>query len=107
MTPRTRQKLPPLWWWHPEWVEIFSEVVICTMFVCVCFKGSPLCLTKMSVFTEDPQSREFPLHHYSGLGTQTVPPTSKWYHVVFTLPRNDLLSCLYWGGIGLNENKLK
>ena len=41
----------------------------------VCFKGrlgtgacpgSPLCLTNVSVFTEDPQSCEFPLHHYSG-----------------------------------------
>ena len=47
----------------------------------VCFKGgmgtgacsgSPLCLTNVSVFAEDPQSREFPLHHYSGLGPQTI-----------------------------------
>ena len=46
----------------------------------VCFKGgmgtracpsSPLCLMNMSVFAEDPQSREFTLHHYSGLGTRT------------------------------------
>ena len=33
--------------------------------------GSPLCLMNVSVFAEDPQSREFPLHHYSGLGTGT------------------------------------
>ena len=47
----------------------------------VCFKvgmgtgacpGYPLCLMNVSVFTEDPKSREFPLHHYSGLGTRTV-----------------------------------
>ena len=37
--------------------------------------GSPLCLTNVSVFAEDPQSREFPLHHYSGLGIRTVQNT--------------------------------
>ena len=46
----------------------------------VCFKGgmgtgacpgTTLCLTNVSVFAEDPQSHEFPLHHYSGLGTRT------------------------------------
>ena len=30
--------------------------------------GFPFCLTNVSIFAEDPQSCEFPLHHYSGLG---------------------------------------
>ena len=55
----------------------------------VCFKGgmgtgacpgSPLYLTNVSVFTEDPQSCEFPLQHYSGLGTLTIRQTfGNWY----------------------------
>ena len=60
------------------WVS--STRFLIDFLVVVCFKsgmgtgacpGSPLWLTNVSVFAEDPQSREFPLHHYSGLGTQT------------------------------------
>ena len=53
-----------------------------TLFLFVCFKGGigtcpgfPLCLMNVSIFAEYPQSREFPLHHYSGLGTRTVRQT--------------------------------
>ena len=57
------------------------------MFVClkggmgtgVC-PGSLLCLTNMSIFEEDPKSCEFPLQHYSGLGTLTIRQTfGNWY----------------------------
>ena len=46
----------------------------------VCFKGgmgtgacpgTPFCLSNVSVFAEDPQSWELPLHHKSELETRT------------------------------------
>ena len=37
MTPRTRQKLSPLWW-HPQWVARLFEVVILS-FMHFCFQA--------------------------------------------------------------------
>ena len=58
---------------YPFGPDILSYCILNQTCLFVCFKGgigtgacpgSPLCLTNMSVFAEDLQSREFPLHHY-------------------------------------------
>ena len=65
----------------------------------VCFKsgmgtgaclGSPIYLRNMSIFAEIPQSREFPLHHYSGLGTRTIRQTSGTQCRKNTLPKHKM-----------------
>ena len=48
----------------------------------------------MSIFAEDPQSREFPLYHYSSLGIRTnfrvyFPELFKWGVIVVTQPCDD------------------
>ena len=68
------------------WIITANITFIEKMGLFVCFKGgmgtgagpgSPLLPDERVRICRDPQSREFPLHHYSGLGTGT----EKWVFV--------------------------
>ena len=95
-----------------QWYEIFFEGA----FLFVCFKGGmgngacpgpPFAWRTCPYLQKNPQSREFPLHHYSGLETRTGGAFLFWCLCIFSSLFNFQTNVVKWLDLMLTSNKVE